>query len=348
MKRAGAPTLQDVSRVARVSTATISRCINDPDKVAEGTRRRIQQAIDDLGYTPNFGGRVLASSRTNSVGVVIPTMDNAMFAGALQAVQEVLAEAGKTLLVASSGYDPEREFEQIRALVANGADGLLLIGTERPQKTRDFLARRGVPHVLTWCFDPQEKTPVVGFDNRKAGKMIAQKAIELGHRHIALIGGITANNDRAQSRIDGFRDAVQASGPQARITGLVETRYSLEHGGDAFDQLMQSTPRPTVILCGNDVLATGAILRARLRGIRVPEDVSIAGLDDHSLAQVVVPALTTVRVPQRLMGQQAAEALLSLIAGQADVPSREVEVSLVLRESLVSLHRTPSGSGDFI
>ncbi|MDK3073308.1 LacI family DNA-binding transcriptional regulator [Sedimentitalea sp. JM2-8] len=334
MEPSGLPTLQDVSRVAGVSTATVSRCINDPSKVARKTREQIQKAIDELGYTPNFGGRVLASRRTNSVGVVIPTMDNAMFAGALQAFQEVLTDAGKTLLVASSGYDPAQEFRQIRALVANGADGLLLIGTDRPQDTRDFLARRRVPHVLTWCFEPDSTACIVGFDNRKAGRLIAEAALALGHRNVAIIGGISRNNDRAAGRMAGMRDALAAIGPPARITRVVETRYGLDQGGDAFDVVMQANSAPTAVLCGNDVLATGAILRARDRGIRVPQDVSITGIDDHNLARVVAPALTTVRVPQREMGRQAARVLLGLIAGDRTLRGCEVEVSLVRRQSL--------------
>jgi LacI family transcriptional regulator len=261
-------------------------------------------------------------------------MDNAMFAGALQAFQEILAEAGKTLLVASSGYDPAQEFRQIRALVSNGADGLLLIGTERPQETWEFLHRREVPHVLTWCYEPDSPACIVGFDNRTAGRIIAEAAISLGHRDLAIIGGISRNNDRAAGRIAGFRDAAAAADPPARITGTVETRYGLDHGGDALDKLMRADPRPTVILCGNDVLATGAILRARDRGIRVPEEMSITGIDDHSLARVVLPALTTVRVPQHEMGQAAAQVLLARIAGDDTVKGREVAVTLVWRQSL--------------
>ncbi|MGA9253086.1 MAG: LacI family DNA-binding transcriptional regulator, partial [Roseobacter sp.] len=121
MKKMNAPTLEDVARLAGVSTASISRALNDPDKVAQATRKKIDDAIEQLGYTPNFGGRALASNRTNTVGAVIPSMANAMFASGVQAFQEELAKEGVTLLVATTGFDAAQEFQQIRSLVGQGA-----------------------------------------------------------------------------------------------------------------------------------------------------------------------------------------------------------------------------------
>jgi LacI family transcriptional regulator len=131
-----APTLEDVAQLPGVSTATISRVLKYPDRIIPKTREKIQGAIDTLGHTPNFGGRAHAPNRTTTVGGIIPAMANAMFASGIQAFQEVLAEAGVTWLIASFGYDPEREFHQIKSLLANGAGGLLLIGNERPEAAR--------------------------------------------------------------------------------------------------------------------------------------------------------------------------------------------------------------------
>ena len=123
MRGTSRTSLEDIAKIIGVSTATISRCINSPHKVAEPTRKRIQKAVEELGYMPHFGGRALARNRTNTIGAIIPTMDNAMFAGGLQAFQDVLSSSGVTLLVGSSNYDPNQEFEQIRALLSQGADG---------------------------------------------------------------------------------------------------------------------------------------------------------------------------------------------------------------------------------
>ena len=332
-KPSAPPTLMDVSRAAGVSTATISRCINDPGKVAIKTRERIEAAIDALGYTPNFGGRALASNRTNSIGAVIPSMENAMFASGLQAFQEVLSEAGKTMLVASTGYDPDREFHQIRALLAQGVDGLLLIGRDRPERTTDLLGIRSTPHVLAWCSPHEGGAPYVGFDNRQAAHELARQAIAMGHSQIAVIGGRSVGNDRARDRIAGFRDAV--TGAQgAVLLQIIEADYELDAGGDALDRILNDSPRPTVVLCGNDVLATGAILRARDRGIPVPGALSITGFDEIALGRVVSPALTTIRVPQREMGRRAARLLMAQIAGQIAEPNQTLPTELVLRASL--------------
>ena len=338
MKKNEPPTLEDVARLASVSTATISRCINEPEKVAEQTRVRIQKIIDDVGYTPNFGARVLARSRSNTIGAIIPTMENAMFASGLQAFQETLAEAGVTLLVASSGYDTDHEYTQIRSLITHGADALMLIGSSRPQETLDFLAVRKVPYINTWCYEADSSRLFAGFDNAAAAYAMTQEVLNLGHRRLAMIAGRSSGNDRARNRIEGVVRAVDDFGPAANLTAVLETDYQLDAGGDAFEHLLKSAGHspaswPSAIICGNDVLAAGAVMRTRQRGIRVPQDISITGFDDISLAQVVSPALTTVKVPQIDMGRSAATLLLRLLADEAP-DSIEFKTEIVHRDSL--------------
>ncbi len=329
-----APTLEDVARVARVSTATISRSINMPNKVAKATHERIQKAIEALGYTPHFGGRALASNRTNTIGAVIPSMSNAMFANGIQAFQEELSDAGVTMLVASTGYSTEAEYTQIRSLMAHGADGLLLIGTDRPKKTTDFLALRGVPYVISWCYKDDPAQLFVGFDNQKAAFEIATCVLGYGHRNIAMIAGISKDNDRAKNRIAGVKNAIKVYGHGARLLRIVESPYMLAESANAFDEIMEGPEVPSVIICGNDVLAAGAITRARERGISVPQQISITGFDDIGLASVVDPALTTVRVPQIEMGKAAARILLSKLSNDNTVSSLEFKTEVVLRSSL--------------
>ena len=337
MKKPHAPTLEDVAQEAQVSTATISRAINEPHKVAQSTLVRVEEVIRRLGYTPNYGGKALASNRSNTVGAVIPTMANAMFAGGLQAFQEVLSQSGFRLLVASSGYDVEDEFSQIRSLITHGADGLLLIGSSRLQETSDFLAMRRIPYVISWCYQNDTDLIYSGFDNKKAAYNITQEVLKLGHRKIAMIAGVTKGNDRARNRVEGVREAISDFAKDACLDQIVEAKYALEDGGDAFEQVMSATTPPTAIICGNDVLASGAIVRANHIGIDVPKQVSITGFDDISLAQVVSPALTTVRVPQIAMGKTAASLLLRLVANDNDVQSMAFETEVIYRESLAPL-----------
>jgi LacI family transcriptional regulator len=334
MKRPANPTLEDVARAANVSTATISRAINTPDKVALQTRLRIQNVVREFGYTPHSGGRTLASNRSNTVGAIIPTMANAMFASGLQSFQEELSTAGVTMLVASSGYDGRHELSQIQSLITHGADGLLLIGDARLPETREFLALRRIPYVISWCYRPGSKLLFAGFDNHKAAYQMTMEVLNQGHRQIAMIAGISKHNDRARNRIKGVKQAIKDFGKNARLLSVIETQYSQALGGDAFTQLMQQSNTPTAIVCGNDVLAVGAIVRARQLGIAVPQDVSITGFDDIDLATAVCPSLTTVRVPQNRMGQTAARLLLELLSTGKKPPSIELDTEIIHRESL--------------
>lgn len=335
MNEPARPTLDDVARAAGVSTATVSRCLNAPDRVIARTRERVMQAVSALGYTPDFSGRALASGRTNTVGAIIPTMENAIFARLLQSFQETLSATGVTLLVASSGYDYDREAEQIRALAGRGADGLLLIGSARPPATYEFLHRRGMPFVLAWSLG-HTADHFVGFDNTSAAAAIAARVIAFGHRNIAMIAGVAAMNDRAADRVDGVRIALRQANQDADAIPIIEAPYTFEDGGAAFASLMQRVPRPTAVICGNDILAVGAIVRAKALGLRVPEDVSITGFDDIDIAACVEPPLTTVHVPHRRMGVAAAQQLLKLIAGDTVNERIEFGTEVVERNSLSS------------
>jgi LacI family transcriptional regulator len=341
MDRKTAPTLHDVALKAGVSTATVSRCFNSPELVSESTREAVMRAVDELGYTPHFGGRALASNRSNTMGAVIPTMENAIFARGLQAFQEALGEAGVTLLAASSGYDPDQEFTQIQSLVARGADGLLLIGVARPDETYTFLERRRIPYVMAWNYRANDKRCFVGFDNRLAALVVTREVIALGHRKIAMIAGVTHNNDRASDRVQGVRAAMDEAGLSGRDLRLIESRYSLNNGRRACVELLELNPRPTAIICGNDVLAVGAITKAKELGLRVPEDLSVTGFDDIELARAVEPNLTTIHVPHRRMGQAAAKALLAIRDGTVDCPGTLLETQLIMRGSLAA---PPTGS----
>lgn len=330
--------IEDVARRAGVSTATVSRCLNTPDSVRDVTRTKVQAAIVELGYTPHFGARALALNRSHTIGAIIPTMENAIFARGLQAVQERLSDAGTTLLLASSGYDPEREAEQIRTLIGRGVDGLLLIGEARPDSTYELLGQRSVPFVLVWSHGEAKTHVCVGFDNRSAAHEIATLVLEHGHRNIAMVAGVTAWNDRAAGRVNGVRDALSAAGLTLAADQIVEAEYTLEAGGRAFQTLAQRTPRPTAVICGNDVLAVGVIQAARTMGMDVPNDVSVTGFDNIELASVIEPALTTVHVPHRRMGWAAADKLLDMQSGGLPGDSIRFETEVVIRKSLARCH----------
>ena len=328
------PTLADVATRAGVSTATVSRCLNSPGQVQQGTRDRVMAAVQDLGYSPNFGARALAARRTKTIGAIIPTMENAIFARAIQAFQEELHKSGVTLLISSSSYRPDIEEEQIRTLVARGADALLLIGHDRSPAIYQFLANRGVPVLISWAYDPAVARLSIGFDNRRAMADLAAEVLARGHRNIGIISAECEGNDRARARVNGVQDAMREQGLDPTTAHLIETPYSIENGANALRQMMETSPRPTAVICGNDVLAVGAVQMARELGLAVPGDISITGFDDIELARVVDPPLTTVHVPHREMGRQAARLLVDMIAGHPARDSVLLETKLCLRGTL--------------
>ena len=329
------PTIQDVANHAGVSTATVSRAINSPNLVSKKTLLVVEKSVAELGFTPNFGGQVLASKRTNTIGAIIPTMDNAIFARGLQAFQAHLSEAGITTIVASTNYDTHAEATQIRKLVARGADALLLIGDAREQATYDFLNKRKIPFVIAWEFQDNPTKSFVGFDNYKAGQYIARLVTEYGHKNIAMISGIHKMNDRARNRARGVRDYLDKHKIQLPI---IEAEYKFSSAGVAFQKLLTEYPNLTTIICGNDVLAVGAIQKAKTMGLNVPRDISITGFDDIDIAEVVSPALTTVHVPHRQMGVAAAERLMEMTQSSPSV-SKSIELSthVTIRDSLLRI-----------
>ncbi|WP_246039787.1 LacI family DNA-binding transcriptional regulator [Sulfitobacter sabulilitoris] len=328
------PTLADVARHANVSTATVSRCLNSPDQVVGETRKRVLKAVQDLGYAPNFSARALAAKRTKTIGAVIPTMDNSIFARGIQAFQEELGRHGFTLLIASSAYREDLEEEQIRTLAARGADALLLIGYHRNRAVYDMLTARNLPVLVAWAYHADAPQMSIGFDNVTAMAGLARLAIGKGHRRLGFISAPGATNDRARDRVAGVRRAMREAGLRDTDLSLVETQYGIETGEAAFREIMTSATPPTVVLCGNDVLAVGALRAAKEMGLRVPQDVSITGFDDIELAMLAEPPLTTVHVPHREMGRRAAGMLVQILTGQGRPDNVELKTDIRIRQTL--------------
>ncbi|MEM8658374.1 MAG: LacI family DNA-binding transcriptional regulator, partial [Pseudomonadota bacterium] len=253
------PTLDDVAALAGVSTATVSRTLNFPQKVREETRLQVTKAVRELGYSPHFGARYLASNRTNTVGAVIPTMENSIFAYALQSVQEALTQNGITLLVATSQYNHAQEEEQIQSLIARGVDGMVLIGQRRSDAIYEALRLRKLPYVLMWSHLENSPHPSVGFDNFSAARAVAARVLALGHRRIGMIAGHTQGNDRAAERVAGVRAELATAGLPLEAPYYIETDYSFEASARVAREMLARDPRPTALICGNDVIAAGCV-----------------------------------------------------------------------------------------
>ncbi|OGK84666.1 MAG: LacI family transcriptional regulator [Candidatus Rokubacteria bacterium GWC2_70_16] len=330
-RRGVSPTVDDVASRAGVSTATVSRCLNTPAAVRPALRHRVDSAIAALGYVPHGAARALASQQSYTIGAVIPTLNNAIFASGIQALQRRLDEAKYTLLLASSDYDPARELREVQILVARGVDGIMLVGRAHKPELYACLRDKDVPYVNTWTYSSETEHPCVGFDNLEAGRRLASYLLDMGHRDIAMIAGITDGNDRATERLAGVREALAARGLSLPPQRLLERPYDIAEGRGAFRLLMAKEPRPTAVICGNDVLAFGALFECRSLGVEVPNQLSITGFDDLELASQVEPPLTTMHVPSEEMGRRAAEHLLARLAGKPVAPATRLEVSLIVR-----------------
>lgn len=325
--------LVDVARHAGVSPTTVSRFFNQPGLVRPGTRQRIERAVAELGYLPNAAARALASKRSRMVGVVVPTLDHALFAKALNSLEGRLAEAGYTLVVAASGFDPARERRQIESLLSHRIDALVLVGAARDPASYALLEGQGLPYVTTWVVDEDGRHPGVGIDNRAAGRRIASHLLDLGHRDFGVISAETARNDRARLRLAGVREALEARGVALAPERVIERPLDLLEGGYAFRHLMGLSPAPSAVICGADLFAVGAVFESRKLGLRIPEEVSLTGFDDIDLASLTDPPLTTLRVPVHEIGARSADYLLKRLRGEAVPASTLLEVELLLRGS---------------
>jgi LacI family transcriptional regulator len=325
--------LADVARLAGVSTATVSRALTQPDKVKSATAARIRQAVQALGYVAHGAARALASRRTRTIGAVIPTLDNAIFAHTAHALQKTLDDAGYTLLLASHEFDAEVEARLTRALIERGVDGLVLLGATHHPGVLQMIDLHQIPYVLTWALDAAGRHPCIGFDNRAAGEVIARHLLELGHRELGMISGITAGNERAAERLEGVRQALAARGIALAPGRVVEKPYTLTAGREGLREILRGSPRPTAVVCGNDVLAIGALAECQAQGLAVPREVSVTGFDDLEMAAVVTPALTTVHFPTAELGSLAGQHLLARLAGRPVESRTELPVKLVVRAS---------------
>lgn len=321
----------DVAKAAGVSSATVSRAFNSPEKLRPEVYARVMEAVDTLGYTLNNAARALRSRRTRICGAILPTLNHAIYAAETNAVEERLGEEGYTLLVATSEYDVAREFSQAKMLVERGAEGLVLVGDVHDPRLYDLLRLRGVPFVNTYVFNPDSGHPCVGFDNYRAMAKIVEYLVRLGHEKFGLITGLAKDNDRVQERLKGIHDTLKANGLSVTSDQIIEKPYSLTAGYEAMRMLANAKVSPTAVVCFSDILAIGAIAYCADLSLVVPDDVSIVGFDNLAFSAYIRPPLTTLEIPAKEMGKLAAEYLMKRIEGETPTEHQELDTRLITR-----------------
>lgn len=325
------PTQQDVASRASVSTATVSRVVNNTGIISADVRERVLVAIQELNYVPDASARALALQRSNTLGAIIPTLNNAIFAEGINAFEKAAQSLGYTLILSVSQQDLDREHDLIIKMIERGVDGLLLVGNLHKEVALTRLEQAGVRHVCTWAYDASARSANVGFDNTESMYGVVDHLVGLGHQSIAMIAGRSQDNDRARDRIDGVRERMEAKGLSLASSNVVEVGYSISSSREAFRAILK--PDTTAIICGNDVIAYGALLEAQSMGIQVPEHLSITGFDDLSLSSELSPSLTTVQVGAELMGETAARKLIAAVENEASVASTKLDTTLIVRDT---------------
>lgn len=335
-KRGG---LAAVAKEAGVSPATVSRAFNLPELVNDEVRARILKIAAAQQYRPDPAARALRSRRTHIIGVALPTLDYSIFARLINHFQVRFAQEGYTIIVLTTGFDNRNISESVRLLLDRGAEAVLLVGAVEDPKLEAIISDTQVPFVTTYAYPTNGIVPAVGFDNGLATETATRHLLDLGHKHFAMIAGLTDGNDRQRDRIAAYRrcllDAGALGGDRVFNRG-----FDMQAGATALAEILDRFPETTAIVCNTDIFVMGAYAECRKRGLRIPDDLSIVGFDDAEFAHLLDPPLTTIAVPAASMGLDAAEALLrALKEKNAPVPHR-LDAKLIIRGSTAAPRRS--------
>jgi DNA-binding LacI/PurR family transcriptional regulator len=328
-------TMEEISKIAGVSMATVSRTIHSPHLVRKETRDRINHIMEKVNYIYHATAGDLSRQRSSIIGVIIPTAKSLVFSNTLFAIQEAAQQNNFSMITGSSKYDIETELRLLQQFKERRLAGIILTGFVFGQKDLvKELVKGGLPCVVIWDKLDDSDLSYVGFDNFNATYRITEYLISLRHRRIGLIIGPYTKVERVRKRLEGFRAALKDYGIKYDPTLVVEKEPTLIDGKEAMNRLLALTVRPTAVLAASDTLAIGALAATRDMGVRVPQDISLAGFDDIELSSYCNPPLTTVRVPAYEIGQIAFRILLDMINHKgSQVQQYSIDTSLIIRES---------------
>ncbi len=325
--------VRDVATHAGVSPATVSNALNHPEKVSETTRRRVQAAIEELGYVRNDAARQLRQRHNTAVGMIVLDVANPFFAAVVRGAEDSLGVHRRPVLVGNSGQDAERELAHLRLFEEQRVSGLLISPVGDVLDRLREISRRGTPVVLVDRHHGDDEFPSVAVDDELGGRMAAEHLLEQGRRRLAMIGGPTSIRQVAHRRA-GAQAAVDAV-EDASLTMVGTEAMDVESGRDGTRRLLaEDAERPDAIFAANDLVALGALQELVRAGVRVPEDVALIGYDDIEFAASATVPISSVRQPAVEMGERAA-ALLVAAVEDPDAPPEHPRFTptLVPRES---------------
>jgi LacI family transcriptional regulator len=321
-------TIRDVARAAGVSNATVSQVLSGSRPVADETRLRVEQVIAELGYRPNTFARALKTLRSQLVGVVLPDLTNPFYPILVRGAQDELGLNGYHAVIVNTDAERSQELELVAELVDRQVDGLVLTTFTLSDADYAGIAAKGVPFVVigqTKSFDH-----VVTSDYAAAFEMTSY-LLDKGYGTVAHLAGPTGGGGPGARRLGGYRAAMRGRGLSGAAAPVVHGEFTVAGGNKAMLKLLESSVRPRAVFCANDLMAFGAIEAAATAGLRVPEDLAVAGFDDIDAASLVRPSLTTVENSARELGAKAVGLLLDRMRG-ADGPPVEVQVGFSLKK----------------
>ncbi len=329
------PDIRTVAALAKVSIATVSRTINRSPAVSERLSKRVWQAIDQLNYYPNTHARTLVSGRSHLFGIIVENITNPFFPELIQSFEEIAVAHGYEILVSSSNSDPAQLTTCVRRMLERKVDGVAMLTFGEEEPILDQLTLNDIPMVLAEFKPENPKTSTILLDYSTGIHAAIRHLLDLGHKNIAFLAGPHSLHS-AITRENDFRAAMEAAGLPIRKNWIIECDHTLKGGVVGFEKLLALDEHPTAIVCSNDMTAIGVQRAIYMKGLHVPHDFSVIGLDDIDFAEFTLPPLTTIRLSRADLAKAAFEALRL----QAEEPEnakmqREflVSTSLVVRDS---------------
>jgi LacI family transcriptional regulator len=337
-------TIRDIAELAGVSTATVSRVVNGRSDVSRETRDTVLRVVHEHGYRTNRGVRAMPAGRTGLVGVTLPVVHHSYFSVILSGAAEALYEHDMRIVLCPTHHEHDREVSLLERLMHGMTDGALLILPEESREELAALHEHGYRFVI---IDPlklaDERVPTVSAAHSSGASEATEHLLSLGHRRIAAITG-PRGWIATEERLRGYHASLAAAGVMPDPELVIESDFHATGGVSSALELLDRPDPPTAIFAFNDMLAIGALQAARVRGVRVPEELSIVGFDDTAEASLVTPALTTVRQPLAEMGRMAVNLLIRLVEEQRfEALHVELATKLTVRESTAAPLRAPAG-----
>ena len=332
-----AATMKDVAVKAKVSTATVSRALMNPDKVSQATRNRVEQAAMEVGYLPQSMGRNVKRNESRTILVIVPDICDPFFSEIIRGIEVTAAENGYLVLIGDCAHQNQQEKTFIDLIITKQIDGMLLLGSRLPFDASIEEQRNLPPMVMANEFAPELELPTVHIDNLTAAFNAVNYLREQGHQYIGCIAG-PEEMPLCHYRLQGYVQALRRSGITVDPHYIARGDFTFAAGSEALERLLSLPKPPTAVFCHSDVMALGALSYAKRRGLKVPNDLSIIGFDNISLAEYFDPPLTTVAQPRFDIGREAMLLLLEQLQGHTvSSGSRLLDCELVIRGSTKAL-----------